>query len=145
VSSGDELKPAQESPYSFGLLTQFSVRLTSQGVPTLLHMLRKKRKARFVFSVSLFYTFSMYVILCLSTSIFFGPSISPIVTLNWERYSGGAKHGTAIPWWASGLSYMVLLFPVVSVSAAFPLQLVVISGEIMQAFPCRLMLHLHGD
>jgi len=108
-------------------------------------MLRKKRKARFVFSVSLFYTFSMYVILCLSTSIFFGPSISPIVTLNWERYSGGAKHGTAIPWWASGLSYMVLLFPVVSVSAAFPLQLVVISGEITQAFPCRLMLHLHRD
>jgi len=108
--------------------------LCHQGVPTLLHMLRKKRKARFVFSVSLFYTFSMYVILCLSTSIFFGPSISPIVTLNWERYSGGAKHGTAIPWWASGLSYMVLLFPVVSVSAAFPLQLVVISGILSKAF-----------
>eukprot|EP00285_Hemiselmis_virescens_P014649 CAMPEP_0173395124 /NCGR_PEP_ID=MMETSP1356-20130122/31009_1 /TAXON_ID=77927 ORGANISM="Hemiselmis virescens, Strain PCC157" /NCGR_SAMPLE_ID=MMETSP1356 /ASSEMBLY_ACC=CAM_ASM_000847 /LENGTH=525 /DNA_ID=CAMNT_0014353765 /DNA_START=27 /DNA_END=1604 /DNA_ORIENTATION=+ len=108
--------------------------MSHQGVPTLVVLMRKKHKAKKVFCGALMYSLSMYVLLCMSTSFFFGPSIANIVTLNWERYSGGAAAGHAIPWWASALSFMVLLFPVVSVSAAFPLQLVVISEILSKAF-----------
>uniref|UniRef100_A0A7S0XV53 Amino acid transporter transmembrane domain-containing protein n=2 Tax=Hemiselmis andersenii TaxID=464988 RepID=A0A7S0XV53_HEMAN len=108
--------------------------MSHQGVPTLVVLMRKKHKAKKVFCGALAYSLSMYVLLCMSTSVFFGPSISSIVTLNWERYSGGAAAGEVVPWWASALSFMVLLFPVVSVSAAFPLQLVVISEILQKAF-----------
>mmetsp|Transcript_4742 Transcript_4742/g.11294 ORF Transcript_4742/g.11294 Transcript_4742/m.11294 type:complete len:533 (+) Transcript_4742:149-1747(+) len=107
--------------------------MSHQGVPTLVVLMRKKHSAKKVFCGALVYSLSMYVLLCMSTSVFFGPSISPIITLNWERYTGGEAAGQG-PWWASALSFMVLLFPVVSVSAAFPLQLVVISEILQKAF-----------
>jgi hypothetical protein len=91
--------------------------------------MKNKASSKHIFNAALSYTLMLYILLSFTTSVFFGDKIMSIVTLNWERYTGGVPAGFPAPWWATALSYMVLIFPVVTVSAAFPLQIVVASGE----------------
>jgi len=74
------------------------------------------------------------VLLCFVTTYYFGDKTVPIITLNWEDYTGGSAPGAPISWWASAISTSVLVFPVVSVSAAFPLNVIPLAQTVQQMF-----------
>ena len=109
--------------------------LSHQGVPTLIALTRHRQHQKAIFAGALTYTCVLYATLCLVTCFYFGPHIAPIVTLNWRTYTGGAAPGEPVPWWATVLSYCVLVFPVVSVSAAFPLNVIPLSETLLTALP----------
>uniref|UniRef100_A0A7S0EX15 Amino acid transporter transmembrane domain-containing protein n=1 Tax=Hanusia phi TaxID=3032 RepID=A0A7S0EX15_9CRYP len=108
-----------------------------QGVPTLMKTMRSGKQAKKVFRTALSFTLALYSVLCCSTIYYFGPRVVPIITLNWEDYTGGAQAGMPIRWWAPIISTTVLLFPVVSVSAAFPLNLLPLAETILRLLPPR--------
>ncbi len=67
--------------------------LCAQGVPTLMGSMKKQKDARNVFRLALCITLLIYVLLCFTTNYYFGPRILPIITLNWQDYTDGARVG----------------------------------------------------
>lgn len=66
-----------------------------------------------------------YVVLALLSSIYFGKKTTPLVTLNWQHYSGfeGGWGGDYRhrPWWATAIQLWIMFFPVFDMLSVFPL------------------------
>ena len=75
--------------------------------------------------------------LCFSTNYYFGPRVLPIVTLDWEDYTGGSNVGMKTTMWARIISASVVLFPVITVSAAFPLNMMPLAETLLKLVPTR--------
>eukprot|EP00164_Ancoracysta_twista_P005366 GFYU01007339.1.p1 GENE.GFYU01007339.1~~GFYU01007339.1.p1 ORF type:complete len:509 (-),score=132.53 GFYU01007339.1:252-1778(-) len=92
------------------------------GTPALVQLVKEKTKARSVFMSAFLTTAILYCFLGTVSALYFGDDVPAVITLNWKYYSGGvARAFESSPAWASLISYIVLLFPVMSVSSAFPL------------------------
>eukprot|EP00286_Rhodomonas_abbreviata_P002828 CAMPEP_0181346820 /NCGR_PEP_ID=MMETSP1101-20121128/33536_1 /TAXON_ID=46948 /ORGANISM="Rhodomonas abbreviata, Strain Caron Lab Isolate" /LENGTH=306 /DNA_ID=CAMNT_0023458967 /DNA_START=241 /DNA_END=1161 /DNA_ORIENTATION=+ len=148
--SGD-MAPADRLPSTdlagMGKLVTAAIfsQICHQGVPSIVASMKHKRSAKFVFRCTLYYTFTLYVVLCLVTTYYFGDKTVPIITLNWEDYTGGAEAGVPISWWASAIATSVLVFPVVSVSAAFPLNVIPLAETMQQLLPSSSAMHGSGS
>ena len=112
--------------------------LCHQGVPTVVALMRHREHAKNVFRVSLGVTLGIYLALCFATNVYFGPRVLPIITLDWQDYTGGARVGMPISWWARVISLSVITFPVMTVSAAFPLCIFPLSQTVYKALVPRL-------
>lgn len=88
-----------------------------------------------MFRVSLGLTLTIYLALCFSTNYYFGPRVVPIITLDWQDYTGGVRIGLPISWWARLISTAVLCFPVITVSAAFPLNILPLADTLYKLLP----------
>jgi hypothetical protein len=85
-------------------------------------------------------TGTIYILLSTLSVIYFGTDgVKQVITLNWSEYSGGDGGEANTPEiWANGISYMVVLFPTVTVSCAFPLYAVTLGVSIYQSLPAKL-------
>jgi len=92
--------------------------LAQPGVPQLMQAMDNSRQAKSVFSVAVTVTTICYILLGITCAFFFGSGVNDVVTLNWKNYT--AEHEGANVF-SKIISYMVRLFPVFTVSAAFPL------------------------
>uniref|UniRef100_A0A7S1NBA8 Amino acid transporter transmembrane domain-containing protein n=1 Tax=Eutreptiella gymnastica TaxID=73025 RepID=A0A7S1NBA8_9EUGL len=54
-----------------------------------------------------------------SMVLYFGSHTSAISTLNWKNYTAGQEKA---PLWASFVSWMVVMMPVITISAGYPIQ-----------------------
>ncbi len=59
----------------------------------------------------------MYISLGLIVGLYYGSSAEQTCTLNWSHYNGRADPSDAAPGWAKFISYLVVLFPPIGMSA----------------------------
>lgn len=100
--------------------------MAHHGGPQLVQLLENKRESASVFRGALGFTFLTYALLGGITALFFGGNIKELVTLNWKGYT--AETGYDYPL-ATLISYVVRLFPAITVLAAFPLQAVTLGDS----------------
>ena len=126
--------PVGMDPAGFGLAFSAFVfaQLAHHGVPTLLEYMDRPTSARAVFASALATTGAAYAVLGVVCGVFFGTSTNEVVTLNWKSYTAETPHGTAV---SDAVSLLVRLFPVVTVSAAFPLNAVALGAALERRLP----------
>eukprot|EP00656_Telonema_subtile_P053614 TRINITY_DN7810_c0_g1_i2.p1 TRINITY_DN7810_c0_g1~~TRINITY_DN7810_c0_g1_i2.p1 ORF type:complete len:343 (-),score=81.85 TRINITY_DN7810_c0_g1_i2:181-1209(-) len=93
--------------------------LAHHGVPGIMELMKDRKSCHWAFLGGVSTTFTVYLVLGVSTALFFGKDsqngVNKVVTLNWSSYDEGNSV------WHNLISYLVRLYPVVSVGAAFPL------------------------
>eukprot|EP01100_Stratorugosa_tubuloviscum_P000163 TRINITY_DN1036_c0_g1_i3.p1 TRINITY_DN1036_c0_g1~~TRINITY_DN1036_c0_g1_i3.p1 ORF type:complete len:367 (-),score=160.61 TRINITY_DN1036_c0_g1_i3:54-1154(-) len=115
------------------------------GVPELLHLSgvpnrAAVKRAPFVMCATLALIFLLYNSLSITTVLYFGSEGFPsIITLEWTNYDGkcfGCE--SSAPGWAVFISYLIAIFPTITVSAAFPLSALTLSST-LDVVTCRLL------
>jgi amino acid permease len=113
--------------------------LCHQGVPGILQMVQDKSKVPQIFSAAMFAACICYMTLGAVAASYFGQDphygIQKLVTLNWRNYNGDEDpldRGNALTIF---ISYMIRLYPVMSVTAAFALYADT-AGSVIRAALC---------
>ena len=89
-------------------------------------MYRKKESINTVLKCLFTSTFIVYLLLGTTMSLAFD-DLPSFTTFAWKDY--GSDNGGA--WWAYMLQYIVLIFPALDVSSAFPLNAICLSENLM--------------
>ena len=92
-------------------------------------LLQRPAAVRGVFAGALGVTTAAYLVLGSACALYFGGFTQALVTLNWSDYTAGTRGGTAL---SHVVSYLVRLFPVITISAAFPLNVISL-GDTLRA------------
>jgi len=98
------------------------------SVPGIAQPIHDKNKIPKIFSGVLCTTWALYATLGLSAALYYGSSARETCTLNWADYTGGRE---TRPWWAAVVSYLVVLFPPIDITSAFPLNAITLSNTMM--------------
>ena len=118
-----------------GISTLLPVALYSQmcqsAVPFLSQPVKEKERLPFMFSASMFITTMLYTTLGLSASLYFGYYVQPSINLEWDDYQGTCGVGGC--WWASVISYTVVLFPAIDCLTVYPLNSICLGNNLMAA------------
>eukprot|EP01028_Stygiella_incarcerata_P007589 TRINITY_DN314_c2_g1_i2.p1 TRINITY_DN314_c2_g1~~TRINITY_DN314_c2_g1_i2.p1 ORF type:complete len:569 (-),score=115.55 TRINITY_DN314_c2_g1_i2:831-2366(-) len=101
--------------------------LVTHGIPQLFNMLGNRKKGPTVFLAGMMTTCTIYTFVAVICALYFGSHIEKVITLNWTTYSGDA-HSHII-------GYLVVLFPVISITAVFPLYTITAGNNLFKAFP----------
>eukprot|EP01135_Chromosphaera_perkinsii_P012394 Nk52_evm5s2657 gene=Nk52_evmTU5s2657 len=125
------------NPAGFGKIFSTAIfsQLGHQGVPGLVQLVRNKKKVKGVFISAVATTAFLFIAMSTLTSLYFGNNILNVVTMHWKSYTGGAAPGEPVPIWASVISYLVVLFPIFTVSAAFPLNGITLADNLAKSVP----------
>lgn len=119
----------------------FTTAIVSQvahpGAPGFVVLVREKQKTRRIFGAALFSTFLFYALLSTLCCMYFSDRVQSVVTLNWKTYSGESLDGST-PVWASIISYLIVMFPTITVSAAFPLYTISLAESLVNSVPVSL-------
>lgn len=112
--------------------------LLHHSVPGLVQPVKDKGWVRSMFGAALTTTFSLYLALGIPAVMYFGNGVSPVISLNWKDYSGyGFEGPEAAPIWARIISYIVVLFPVLDIVSAFPLNGITLGNTIFASLPAK--------
>ncbi|XP_049852605.1 transmembrane protein 104 homolog isoform X2 [Schistocerca gregaria] len=109
--------------------------LCHHSVPGVIQPIKNKHRIRWVFPFALFTTFLMYALVGLITSAYFGTNAFPMINLNWITYTGAGFNGQNIPVYARIISAVVVLFPIIDIVSAYPLNSVTLSSNLYSALP----------
>jgi amino acid permease len=112
--------------------------LFQHSVPGLVRPLSQehRRSIPVLFSSVLAFTCVIYLILAFACVLYFGGNVKPSVNLNWQSFTWGAGGGgVATPWWAKGLSLLVVLFPALDTLSVFPLIAITLGNSIASSLP----------
>ncbi|MDP2435344.1 MAG: hypothetical protein Q8P67_06340, partial [archaeon] len=106
-----------------GFSSVFSTAVFAQmmhhSVPGLAQHVDRKSKLRTMFFSGFTTTFCFYSVLGILCSLYFGPGVEPLVTLNWTSYTGLTFNGSLdYSVGAKIISYLIVLFPVFDISSA---------------------------
>lgn len=113
--------------------------LLHHSVPGLVQPVKQKSWLRTMFGAALATTFSLYLALGVPSVMYFGSGVKPVISLNWKDYSGiGFDGPNAAPVWAKIISYIVVLFPVLDIVSAFPLNGITLGNTIFASLPVSL-------
>jgi len=55
-------------------------------------------------------------------------NIDPMVTIDWENYSGGNSERS---WWAYGVASFVLIFPAIDITSIFPILSIILTDNLI--------------
>ncbi|KJE93784.1 hypothetical protein CAOG_04528 [Capsaspora owczarzaki ATCC 30864] len=119
--------------------TAIVAQVAHPGAPGFVVLVRDKMKTRRIFGAALSSTFLFYALLSALCAMYFSDSVQSVVTLNWKTYSGEASTGESTPVWAQVVSYLIVLFPTITVSAAFPLYAISLAESLANAAPASLL------
>jgi hypothetical protein len=137
--------PSLANLAKFALIFSTSVfaQILHHSVPGLMEPVREKSRGRFLFASVIITTMTVYWLVGMMGSIYFGTSVSSPVTLMWLDYpfNGiGAPSATT-----SLLVLLVVLFPILDVVSAFPLNAVTMANSIFDFLPHPIRKHpRHG-
>ena len=94
---------------------------------------REKSRGRFLFASVISTTMTVYWLVGMMGTIYFGPSVSSPVTLMWLKYPfnglGEASAATSV------LVFLIILFPILDVVSAFPLNAVTMANSLLDFLP----------
>ena len=122
-----------------GLGVVFPIAMSSQlfhhSIPNLSFPLRPQSRVPHVFSAVLASTFTLYAVLGICVSLFFGSSVQSNCTLSWHEWTGTSSTRLSDrSGFASFVAYLIVLFPPIDVLSAFPLNGITLANNIMAAF-----------
>lgn len=116
-----------------GFATLCSAAMFSQschfGIPSLLQLMNDKKDSKYVFSCAIATTYLCYCVLGSVTAIHFGTETENLITLNFSELT---KEFTAP--FAYVIQYFVVCFPVILVTAAYPLNGTALANNLMRGF-----------
>ncbi len=135
--------PSLANLAKFALIFSTSVfaQILHHSVPGLMEPVRDKSRGRFLFASVIVTTMTVYWLVGMMGSIYFGTTVSSPVTLMWLDYpfNGlGAPSATT-----SALVLLVVLFPILDVVSAFPLNAVTMANSIFDFLPLHIRKHPH--
>uniref|UniRef100_A0A7S0P156 Amino acid transporter transmembrane domain-containing protein n=1 Tax=Calcidiscus leptoporus TaxID=127549 RepID=A0A7S0P156_9EUKA len=107
-------------------------------VPSLVRNAAKPQLSRAALIAAISTCTVLYLTLGCSAAAAFGAATRPLITLNFEDFRGGAPAGTATPLWARCIARWVMLLPLMTTTAAFPLFNHVLAANLEGLLPVRL-------
>mmetsp|Transcript_5906 Transcript_5906/g.8760 ORF Transcript_5906/g.8760 Transcript_5906/m.8760 type:complete len:398 (-) Transcript_5906:16-1209(-) len=98
------------------------------GIPNICEALKDKEKD--IPRVSLWAIGTVSVLYTLLGLVvpFAVEDIDPMVTLDWENYSGGSSERS---WWAYGVASFVLIFPAIDITSIFPILSIILTDNLI--------------
>ena len=127
-----------------GFSTVFSTAVFAQmmhhSCPGLAQPVRQKSTLRKMFFTAYLCTFVFYTLVGVLAALYFGPGTNQLVTLNWRTYSGlgfNPPSLSARPLYSVIISYFIIMFPVLDILSAFPLNVVTLGNNIFYGLPDR--------
>ena len=112
--------------------------IVQQSVPTLQRAAAQPRATRACLAAAISTCCALYLLLGCSAATLFGDGTAKIITLNWADFRGGAARGAQTPLWARLIGRWVLLLPMLTTTAAFPLFNNVLASNLAALLPPRL-------
>jgi hypothetical protein len=103
--------------------------------------IREKSRGRFLFASVIATTTTVYWLVGMMGSVYFGTSVSSPVTLMWLNYPFNGL-GAPSPS-SSALVLLIVFFPILDVVSAFPLNAVTMANSIFDFLPHSLRKHPH--
>eukprot|EP00455_Lapot_gusevi_P012607 TRINITY_DN1601_c0_g1_i3.p1 TRINITY_DN1601_c0_g1~~TRINITY_DN1601_c0_g1_i3.p1 ORF type:complete len:523 (-),score=75.63 TRINITY_DN1601_c0_g1_i3:41-1609(-) len=101
------------------------------SIPGLSQPVKQKKRLGWIYFAVMMTTLALYSTLGVTLALYFGNDIEKACTLNWAHYTAN-QHPT--PWWASAISYVVVLFPAADVISAFPLNGLTLGNNLLTSF-----------
>ena len=96
--------------------------ILQQSVPSLMRRAATPAATRRCVAAAIATCAGLYLALGCSAALLFGPRhTAPLITLNFGAFRGGAPPGAAVPLWALLVARWVMLLPLLTTTAAFPL------------------------
>lgn len=95
--------------------------ILQQAIPSLIRSAAQPAATRAALTAAVATCALLYLLLGCSAALLFGSATQPLITLNFLSFRGGAPVGTEAPLWATVVSRWVLLLPLFTTTAAFPL------------------------
>lgn len=112
--------------------------ILQQSIPSLIRSAAQPASTRTALVAAVATCVSLYLVLGCSAALYFGAATQPLITLNFLSFRGGAPMGTDVPAWATAVSRWVLLLPLFTTTAAFPLFNRVLAANLEALLPPRL-------
>ena len=109
--------------------------ILQQSVPSLVRAAAKPARTRAAVGAAIGTCLVLYLLLGCSAALLLGPRTAPLITLNFDDFRGGAAHGDAVPLWARLVSRWVMVLPLLTTSAAFPLFNAVLASNLVGLLP----------
>eukprot|EP01156_Anaeramoeba_ignava_P021203 Anaeramoba_ignava/c18436_g1_i2.p1 GENE.c18436_g1_i2~~c18436_g1_i2.p1 ORF type:complete len:360 (-),score=65.14 c18436_g1_i2:31-1110(-) len=96
--------------------------------------IKNKYNLRKVYNFAFLSTFSFYTLVGVICAVYFGSKTKSVITLNWIHL----KYLTSSPWFYEIIKYFIVMFPVLDVLSAFPLNAITLSNNMYYAlFPVQ--------
>lgn len=112
--------------------------IVQQSVPSLVRRAAAPEWTRAALAASIGTCLVLYLSLGCGAALCFGDSTEPLITLNFIALRGGAPPGDAVPLWAAFASRWIMLLPLLTTTAAFPLFNRVLAANLEGLLPPRL-------
>ena len=113
--------------------------IAQQSVPSLVRSAAQPELTRSALAAAVLTCCVLYLLLGTLAAIVFGGVTSPLITLNFAHFTGGAFEGLTPPWWARILSQWIMLLPLLTTTAAFPLFNGVLASNLVALLPPKWM------
>jgi len=108
-------------------------------IPDIVQPLADKKNIHTITTAALITATSFYMILGIIASMYFGHHTTPLVTFNWQKYTGleGGWGGDfrRRPWWAVAVQLWIMFFPVLDMLSVFPLVGISLANSIQSFVP----------
>jgi hypothetical protein len=115
-----------------GFSTLVFSQIVQQTVPALAHDAREPARTRTTIAAAVITTSAIYLVLGTLSALLFRGATDPVITLNWISYTAGF---TRAPVWASVLAHWIVLLPIISTTAAFPLFNATLASNLEEVLP----------
>ena len=109
--------------------------ILQQSVPSLVRSAARPASTRAAVGAAIGTCLGLYLLLGCSAALLLGPRTAPLITLNFDDFRGGAPPGEPPPLWATLVSRWVMVLPLLTTSAAFPLFNAVLASNLVEILP----------
>lgn len=109
--------------------------ILQQSVPSLVRAAAQPARTRAAVGAAIGTCFGLYLLLGVSAALLLGHHTAPLITLNFDDFRGGAPPGAPVPLWAFLISRWVMVLPLLTTSAAFPLFNAVLASNLVEVLP----------
>ena len=111
--------------------------IVQQSVPTLIRRAKEPRHTRTAVLAAIGTCCTLYLVLGVAAALLFGAATQPLITLNFETLRA-APPGAPPAVWARLVSHWVMLLPIITTTAAFPLFNRVLAANLEALLPAPL-------
>ena len=101
-------------------------------MPSLVRAAAQPATTRAAMGAAIGTCFGLYLLLGVSAALLLGRHTAPLITLNFDDFRGGAPAGAPVPLWALLVSRWVMVLPLLTTSAAFPLFNAVLASNLVE-------------
>eukprot|EP00163_Fabomonas_tropica_P032758 TRINITY_DN8353_c0_g2_i1.p1 TRINITY_DN8353_c0_g2~~TRINITY_DN8353_c0_g2_i1.p1 ORF type:complete len:307 (-),score=51.61 TRINITY_DN8353_c0_g2_i1:10-903(-) len=111
------------------------------NIPDVVQPVRHKARLRRVLFFVILVVTAFYLAVGALSAIFFGRHTEPLVTLNWQNFTGRGGGWAKIPagqhrpWYATVIQFIVMMFPVLDVISVFPLVGITLGNNLLATCP----------